>query len=56
MIGDAASFLGAQNAAFLLQAGDNAFDRYGEVIERYRLAIAPRRNDSRFVDLFSPGL
>ena len=40
----------AEYAAPFLKAGDNAFDRHGEVVERYRFAIAPRRHDRRFVD------
>ena len=39
VIGDAAAFLCAEYAAPFLKAGDDAFDRYGEVI---RLAIARR--------------
>jgi hypothetical protein len=34
--GDAASFLGAKDAAPFLKAGDDAFDRDGEVFERAR--------------------
>ena len=30
--------------------GDDVFDRQSEVVERYRIAIAPCRHDGRFVD------
>jgi hypothetical protein len=49
VVGDAASFLGAQHAALLLEAGNDAFDRDGEVVKRDRVAIAPCRYDSGFV-------
>src|SRR5271168_2659260 len=50
VIGDAASFLRAEHAALLLQSGDDAFDRHSEVVERDRVAVAPRRYDSGFID------
>src|SRR5208282_3470094 len=50
VIGDAASFLWAEHATLLLKAGDDAFDRHSEVVERDRVAVAPRRYDSGFID------
>src|SRR5262249_6020645 len=50
MIGDAASLLRAKHAALLLNAGDDAFDRHSEVVERDGVAFAPRRHDGRLID------
>ena len=50
MIGDAAAFRRAKNAALLLEPGDDALDRGGKIVERHRLGVAPRRNDGRLVD------
>src|SRR3984957_12456794 len=50
VIGDAASFLGAEYAAPFLKTGDDAFDRHGEVVERDRVTVASRRHDRGLVD------
>src|SRR5262249_10098138 len=50
VIGDAAALLRAEDAALLLVAGRHAFNYRGEVIERHRVAVAPRRHNGGLVD------
>jgi hypothetical protein len=52
-MGDAAAFRGPQDPSLLLEPGDDAFDRRGEIIERHRFALALRRHDGSFVDQIS---
>ena len=39
-----------EQAVLLFEAGDDALDRRGEVVERHRLGAAPRRQQRRLVD------
>ncbi len=50
VMGDAAAFLRAEHAALLFKPRDDAFDRGGEIIERHRVGLAPRRHDGGLVD------
>ena len=50
VVRDAAPFFGIEHAAFLLQPGDDALDRLGEIVEIDRRRVAPRRHDGRLID------
>ena len=50
MIGNAAAFFLAEHAAFLLDAGDDPFDRDREVVQGYRNGVAAGCRNCGFVD------
>jgi hypothetical protein len=43
------AFLLAEQLAFLLEAGDEALNTRGEILERDGIGIAPGRDDRRLV-------